>query len=588
MEAEGRFDKPVVPAYESMTQGSEGHKQDRESKKRKRRKKSVTSDTPILQETPKPEENTDEKLSDKLLGKSKSPRKEEVTTREPEEESDKKPVAEETDVLGFTESNEDRDEKEDDEAGAGDMVTIELDEEVIWEVSLRGDTEPKLTPHKQELPAPQEENAEEPPTAYTEKVPPVELPDSENNIIEDPVVESEVLPEIERQEVVTTPAPARAETAVTPSPARSAGPELPPPVIMSVRETPDVETPRTTPVYGESPEPARREHREIKRRARREKRRLRRLEKSHEKLSRSVRVSRREQEKKLDTITSRENEHDKTQRLDVRRHDARLDHLEQYQQEELASRKNVERHLQSDKQLLRPTPDISPRDESAISQIVEQLNSPVEANPAVYYHPVSLLETEGNEPIEVPVPINSRASLETKPALNEKPRVIESTGSITESRIYSPTFPDLPPEAREIAERLAIPEGHELQHSSWHTIEVDKQTGRAVEEPVMEYGKEFYREQHQEAWHPAAAGMEAIASQTAQVGSVKDVGYLSVPNSGTYFNPLQNSAPSPSPTPYAPPVQTLREVHNNLSGVGNLALVVVLIIIITAIILEIT
>lgn len=45
---------------------------------------------------------------------------------------------------------------------------------------------------------------------------------------------------------------------------------------------------------------------------------------------------------------------------------------------------------------------------------------------------------------------------------------------------------------------ITVPEGHRLQTSAWHTIEVDKKTGRAAENSSIEYGEEFKHEQHQE------------------------------------------------------------------------------------------
>jgi hypothetical protein len=47
-------------------------------------------------------------------------------------------------------------------------------------------------------------------------------------------------------------------------------------------------------------------------------------------------------------------------------------------------------------------------------------------------------------------------------------------------------------------EQLVVAPEHRLQTSSWHSIEVDVQTGRAVENPAFQYGHEYYREQAQE------------------------------------------------------------------------------------------
>jgi hypothetical protein len=43
-----------------------------------------------------------------------------------------------------------------------------------------------------------------------------------------------------------------------------------------------------------------------------------------------------------------------------------------------------------------------------------------------------------------------------------------------------------------------IPNDRRIETSAWHAIEVDKKTGKAVENPTVEYGEEFKYEQHQE------------------------------------------------------------------------------------------
>lgn len=63
---------------------------------------------------------------------------------------------------------------------------------------------------------------------------------------------------------------------------------------------------------------------------------------------------------------------------------------------------------------------------------------------------------------------------------------------------------------------LQIPEGHHLENSAWHAIEVDNKTGKAVENPTFQYGHEYYRERAQEstpvAQSSTAAGELAIAA----------------------------------------------------------------------------
>ena len=87
-----------------------------------------------------------------------------------------------------------------------------------------------------------------------------------------------------------------------------------------------------------------------------------------------------------------------------------------------------------------------------------------------------------------------------------------------------PSLIELPADAQAIAEQLSkpLPQQHRLEHSAWHTIEVDKKTGRVVEQPVFEYGQEFQREVRQETWQPDDE--VAVASGQLAVGGVTSVG----------------------------------------------------------------
>jgi hypothetical protein len=65
-------------------------------------------------------------------------------------------------------------------------------------------------------------------------------------------------------------------------------------------------------------------------------------------------------------------------------------------------------------------------------------------------------------------------------------------------------------------EQLHVPGGHRLETSAWHSIEVDAKTGKPVENPVFEYGREYYRERAQESapirQRDATAGEVALAA----------------------------------------------------------------------------
>lgn len=63
----------------------------------------------------------------------------------------------------------------------------------------------------------------------------------------------------------------------------------------------------------------------------------------------------------------------------------------------------------------------------------------------------------------------------------------------------------LPEEQPVTPEMFTVPKGRRVETSVWHRIEVDAKTGRTVEKPSVEYGKEFKREQKQEKLASEAA-----------------------------------------------------------------------------------
>jgi len=73
----------------------------------------------------------------------------------------------------------------------------------------------------------------------------------------------------------------------------------------------------------------------------------------------------------------------------------------------------------------------------------------------------------------------------------------------------------LPKEAQEIMDRLQPARDRHVEQSSWHSIEVDNKTGRAVEEPSFSYGEAFQNEQKTEA--NAFHTDDGIASASGQL-----------------------------------------------------------------------
>jgi hypothetical protein len=90
-----------------------------------------------------------------------------------------------------------------------------------------------------------------------------------------------------------------------------------------------------------------------------------------------------------------------------------------------------------------------------------------------------------------------------------------------ERRIQAERASNTPQEAGP-EEQLAVAPEHTVQTSAWHSIEVDARTGKAVENPAFQYGREYYHERAQENvpvdQRGAAAGEVAvIAATNAQI-----------------------------------------------------------------------
>lgn len=111
-----------------------------------------------------------------------------------------------------------------------------------------------------------------------------------------------------------------------------------------------------------------------------------------------------------------------------------------------------------------------------------------------------VVATEKNRPFEVP------RSAEFGPALN-----------IAEKQQSKPEV--LPQAAEAQDEPLEVAEGAHVEMSSWHRIEVDNKTGRAVENPATAYGHEFEVEHRQETrGGDTDAGLQS-AAQAVHFGS---------------------------------------------------------------------
>ena len=106
------------------------------------------------------------------------------------------------------------------------------------------------------------------------------------------------------------------------------------------------------------------------------------------------------------------------------------------------------------------------------------------------------------------------------------------------------------------AEQLSVPQDHRLETSAWHTIEVDAKTGKAVENPTFQYGREYYHERAQEAAprddkRDAAAGEVALVA-AAMAANAASAGASSTQPASADFK----GSPSASPQTSQPPQKT--------------------------------
>jgi hypothetical protein len=127
-------------------------------------------------------------------------------------------------------------------------------------------------------------------------------------------------------------------------------------------------------------------------------------------------------------------------------------------------------------------------------------------------------------------------------------------------------------------EPVVLPPEHHMVHSEWHSIEVDK-FGHPVEKPVLEYGQEFKREQHQETHHQGQLATAELVGYSA-VNTQFDAGQQSAPASS-----LGLSATPPPPQAEQLPLTTTTQTRRTpATSATDLALWITLILIILAIV----
>ena len=78
-----------------------------------------------------------------------------------------------------------------------------------------------------------------------------------------------------------------------------------------------------------------------------------------------------------------------------------------------------------------------------------------------------------------------------------KPEVPQGTAQAEKSSQH-PKPVESKPDQTEAEQELKVPEGHRVERSAWHAVEVDSR-GHAVEDSVIEYGSEYYKERAKES-----------------------------------------------------------------------------------------
>lgn len=107
---------------------------------------------------------------------------------------------------------------------------------------------------------------------------------------------------------------------------------------------------------------------------------------------------------------------------------------------------------------------------------------------------------------------------------------VEASRPVDAKKPEMPKFTPKPPEKlskeiEDLTEDMRLPPEHRLERSAWHSIEVDKNTGRAVEQPTaLDYGEAFKREQRQEALARSEPDDRTVASGQLAVGTITDLG----------------------------------------------------------------
>ncbi|MGB4967703.1 MAG: hypothetical protein WBO35_05895 [Candidatus Saccharimonadales bacterium] len=90
-------------------------------------------------------------------------------------------------------------------------------------------------------------------------------------------------------------------------------------------------------------------------------------------------------------------------------------------------------------------------------------------------------------------------------------------------------------------ETIEVPEGHRVERSAWHTVELDEH-GRPVENSVVEYGQEYYNERAHETAPVDKTALKTAAASAAMAGATASSSQTPALPAGTARTPASSSS----------------------------------------------
>lgn len=170
--------------------------------------------------------------------------------------------------------------------------------------------------------------------------------------------------------------------------------------------------------------------------------------------------------------------------------------------------------------------------------------------------------------------------------LTEKPQsgIIESASSISQpevmkQKIEAKSVAPPPPEEVAISEATyAVGDDKRVETSAWHRYEVDKKTGKLIEQPEVAYGQEFLKETRQEKLQREVAEPQIAAQAGQTVLHANDQTVAKPAVQATTNTSVSPQSLSQSPRASFAKNQIVRGTKSPLTWIVAFAIVVVLFI----------